>query len=357
MTLQVLPTRIYYPSTNLFTATASTILLDGDVDEIGMAFSFPKTGTCTGAAVTTGTVTTGELAVPFRVETIGADGNASGTLYHANATGTVDIADADDNVIKAPTFNGGTGFPCTVGDNAILRFKRNGTGSLVAQFRHASSFTNIGVASIPGVSDYNVTAGTTWTKVANAQPMLALNIGGWVAPGGCTGGITGVSATEAFQNDDERGILVNLPISARVVGVRFFGTIAAATTIKLSLYSAPAGTPVLEAETLEIDTDVFQTGAGNRVMEVFFTTPETLAANTDYVVALSPQGATNVNLPYFPSNNTYAAAYPTGSTGVWQARSNVGDAFVPNTGRIPPMSLIIDAIDSGSTKPPFIIGG
>jgi hypothetical protein len=356
--LQTLPARIFYPSLSLFTGSG-TIQINDDTDEMSYAFAFPKTGTCTAASLTTATITTGDTAVPFRVETVGTDGNASGTLYHANATGTMAIADADDNVVLPVSFNGGTGFPCTAGDIAILRWKRDsvcGTpcGDLNGQFRFATSFTSLNVASIPGVSDFNVTAGAAWTRQISSQPLLALNIGGWALPPGCLGGISGAAATDAFQLDDERGILINTPISMRVVGATFIGTIAAATTIKLSLYSDPTGTPDLETATATIDTDVFQTGVGNRGMAIYFTAPETLTASTDYVLALSPQGAVNVSITYFPTNATYAAAYHSGSTGVWQSRANVADAFTPNTGRIPIMALIVDQIDTGSAGGKFI---
>ena len=324
--------------------TVNGITVNDDTDEVGFVVECPKTGTLTSVAWTTATITTGEASVPLRLETIDASGNPSGTLINANGTGTVTIADGDDNVVKATSINGGTGISVTRGQIIAVRMKRNAIGAL-----NGAVFRTVGTVppapGFPSARDYNVTAGAAWTKLAGA-PMLAFNIGGWVSPLGCMGGVTTVGS-EAIASAAERGILINFPVSVRAIGAIFAMNATAATTVKASLYSAPTGSPVLAVSSNAVDTDAFSVTTA-RLSLILFTATFTLDANTNYVVALSPQDATTVSLQFLTSDATYAASYPSGSTGTWYARASGGaTSFTETTTRIPIVGLIIDGINTG----------
>ena len=75
-----------------------------------------------------------------------------------------------------------------------------------------------------------------------------------------------------------------------------------------------------------------------------FVSPATLSANTDYVLAISPQDANLTRVYYMPGNATYVAAYPNKT---WYGRANGASAFAETNTRIPCIWPIIDQVDSG----------
>lgn len=355
MALTALPSSLIVPWGNgslgiLSSAGAASVAsptINDDTDEVAFVVQIPKTGTLTALTFCTGTITTGESAVPVRIETVNTSGNPSGSLYTANATGTITIDAADDNVIKEVSINGGTGVSVTLGDIIAVRMKRNGSGALNGGvFKYLSSGS--AYSSLPLLQDYNIGGAAAWTKTT-ASPMLAFNIGGWIAPPGCVGAATATQSSEAFQTAAERGILVNLPVSCRAVGVIAQCALAAATSVKFTLYSDPAGTPASQATTVDIDTDIAQS-VNQRGVMALFNAPFTLAASTNYVLAMTPQGATNLSLAYYPANASYLAASPAGSTGTWWARANGSSAFTETNTRIPLIGLIVDQVDTGGSS-------
>lgn len=323
--------------------SVSSFTINDDTDKAVFVFTFPKSGTITELSFSTGTITTGENDVLVRIESLNASGNPSGNLYAANSSGTVDIVDGDDSVMKAVSINGGTGVTVTMGDMASIVIARNAAGSLNgAVFRYIQPPT-LGSS----VQDYNITTGTTWTKLYGC-PMLTLNISGWISPSGCYGGIYGNVASDSFATAAERGILINFPISVRAVGVKVIASFAAASTVKFQLYSDPTGTPSVVATTSVIDTD-YAYSTGSRSHSFRFTSSYTLAANTNYVLAMSPQDATSLGLSYFSCDSTYASAFGSGSTGVRYARENGVSAFSATTTQIPIIALIVDGVDVTSS--------
>jgi len=115
MALTALPGRLIFPWHALIAfagASFVSLTINDDTDEVAIIFQSPAAGALQTVAFLTGTTTTGENGVPGRLETLNASGNPSGTLIDSPtnvATGTVDIAAADDNVLKTMSINGGTG--------------------------------------------------------------------------------------------------------------------------------------------------------------------------------------------------------------------------------------------------------
>lgn len=92
---------------------ANQLTIDAPDEAMAMIFQVPKTGTCIGADFRTGTVVTG-ATVTVSLQTVDAiTGVPTGTLYHANATVTQVIGDADDATWFTVTW---TGFTVTQGD-------------------------------------------------------------------------------------------------------------------------------------------------------------------------------------------------------------------------------------------------
>lgn len=358
--LTSLPAPIIVPWAGPFsTVMGSTyFVIDGDTDELAYVVQIPKTGMLTQLAFATGTITTGDTGVLVSLDQLNTDANPSGAfgslLYKANSNGTVAIADSDDNVVKAVDINGGTGVSCTLGDIVAVRIKRPAsTGTLVGQFKVMQVPSEV----LPEVQDYNITAGTAWTKTA-WNPQLVFNIGGWIAPIGCIGGGSITISSESFASPAQKGLLVNYPVSVRAIGVAVQVIFPANSSVTFNLYSDPTGTPVQRAITPAIDTDLSTSVSAGRNMRSYFATPYTLAANTNYVLAMSPQDATSLYLQYLTVVATYAASNPTGPNGVMYSRADSsGGAFTATTTKIPIMGLIIDQVDTGGTSAPNFIAG
>lgn len=331
----------------------SYLTVNDDTDEMAYICQIPKTGTLTQLAFTVGTVTVADTAVPVRIVNLTTGGNPDdASLYKTSpdSTGTANISTS--STVVAASINGGTGVSCTLGDVIGVVIQRTAsTGTLNAQIK----YNQIPGNALPQIQDYNITAGTTWTKTVGS-PMLMFNIGGWTAPIGCSGGGLISLTSSTIASPAEAGILVNLPFSARAIGVAAQVIFPAASSAKFTLYSDPTGTPVSRAATPAIDTDISTSISAARPFRSYFTAPFTISANTNYVVAMSPQDATSLSLQYFSCNATYAASNPTGSGGVLYSRANsASGAFSPTTTNIPIMGLIIDQVDSGGTGGPNFI--
>jgi len=322
-----------------------------DADLAAVVFNIPISGTAwTGIQFSTGTITTGDTAALVRAVVVDGSGNPdNSTLYAANSNGTVNIASADDNVALACTnINSGTGVACTAGDLVAVTIGRTAaTGTLVGGVLRSSGSGSTSGFTIPNVQDYDITSAAAWTKTLQQWPILSLQIDGtWVPVDGCLGGVVS-QTTESFQSAAEKGILINLPVSVRIMGAVAAVGMTAATTVKMSVYSAPTTSPSLVVASAAIDTDTATVTTAD-LIRFTFTAPATLAANTDYVVALSPQGAVNVTLSYLVGNATYRAAYPTGTSGTWFTRASGGaTVFTETTTRVPSIGIVIDQISTG----------
>lgn len=98
------PGLIFLPSTAALGVGASALSMSALNQFVALNCQIPKTGTVTGLKFMTSTVTTGGT-ITGTIETI-ANAIPTGTLYDANATGTVVVANSDDSVEKTITFAG-----------------------------------------------------------------------------------------------------------------------------------------------------------------------------------------------------------------------------------------------------------
>ena len=139
-----------------------------------------------------------------------------------------------------------------------------------------------------------------------------------------------------YKNNDatkEYGNVLRFNTPVQLDGLYFFG-VASASTANLSmvLYSDPfaaaAGPTVDEAVSLDANTLGVVTGSA-RLLWVPFTVPRTLAANTDYVVALRPDAAVNISMTYVDEQTGDMAAMPLGAGcyGVSRGTIAAGTAF------------------------------
>lgn len=94
----------------------TAVLLDAEGESLTFVLFMPKSGTLNKIAIRTGTITTGG-SLSVRIESIDlSSGYASGTLKYTDATGTLVIADGDDNITKYCEINSTSGVEVARGD-------------------------------------------------------------------------------------------------------------------------------------------------------------------------------------------------------------------------------------------------
>ena len=117
------PNVIPFPLVNDFADTG--MLIDAADEAAAFIVQVPVTGTLTGFIAKLGTVTTG-ATIQCRLETVStADGKPTGTLYNANATGSLVVLATDDN--KVVSFSFGSSFTVTAGDIVAFIVKQPNT--------------------------------------------------------------------------------------------------------------------------------------------------------------------------------------------------------------------------------------
>lgn len=100
---QVLKGHQFFPSAECIYASPTAIAFASASDTMGTVFRAPKSGTILGFRFGTRSVTTG-ATLRCSLQTV-ANGVSTGTLIAAGASGTVVVANTDDNVIKTITFD------------------------------------------------------------------------------------------------------------------------------------------------------------------------------------------------------------------------------------------------------------
>lgn len=206
-------TEIHLPSmNNLGSTLANSSSMSATGDVFAAPTHSPQTGNVTGVKFATGTVTTG-CTVAVTIETVdSATGFPTGTLYHANATTTVVIANTDDNVLKTATFPGNV--PTTKGDPFAIVIRVSSGTPTTMNFRAMTLDT-----ALAPPSRYRVQAGTT-TLVSSQSPCMSLTYTtGEVAlqtglPHANSSNLTMSTTT----TPDEVGIKFTVPFNCRSTG-------------------------------------------------------------------------------------------------------------------------------------------
>lgn len=347
MTMQQLPSGLWVPH-NYY--TISNQIIDGDADYFTHIIESPAGGTLTQVAFGVQTVTVGDDTFSVRLETIDADtGNPTGTLIDSPtnaAYGTVDIADADDNKMIICDINGGTGVTVTAGQKIAVRLARTASSSANLRPSYNTAFPNGAVNGYP-YSTYDLSAGS-WTKVL-ASPSLALNIGGWKLPVGCTALPSYATLTADNPGTPEQyGNIVNEPYKRRAMGAFAYLIGGAANAFHFKLYSDPLGTPTEIATTAEHDADLGTSAASARQTALRFASPVVLEPNTNYGLVISPNvSGTNVTIYYFTIlHSSLSALWPMGANSYYCSRTDTG-AFATDNTRFTMIGLILDQLDDG----------
>jgi len=124
---------------------------------------------------------------------------------------------------------------------------------------------------------------------------------------------TGVNINSGTATADEYGNIFNLSTTYVAYGIYFNGLLASASTdYELILYSDPLGTPVAE-RTITVDATTVGGTAATQV-EVLFSVPFAIKANTNYAITCRPTTANNVTVYYLDALTTTAKLTMYGSS-------------------------------------------
>lgn len=219
------------------------------------------------------------------------------------------------------------GTPFTVADGDLLALCWHLTTTAGTPIVRVSTGATTSTLGFPVVT--LVTAGPTYAaQGALSNTLLTFDDGtlGWLRPTRIF--LAGDTASSAIGNGNILGNVFRVPFTCAIDAVA--GTLDPSTNaanFALELYSTPLGTPGL-VESVSHDANVTSAVASQRFYVRQFTTPRTLAANTDYAIGVKQTTATAVAVL---QHSVSAAAHfkPTGmGAECYSALSTAGAVFV-----------------------------
>ena len=273
------------------------VLLDATGEKAAVILRIPKTGTLHKVGFRTGTVTTGDdIKVSF--QDVAATGFPDET---ADQYRVVTIADANDDawfttgILSSDGTDTGTKRSVTKDQEIAVVFEFN---SYVAGNLYISNVSALGSAGLElyPYAAQKVGAGPTWAKVNSGAsiPLLALEYsdGSYAEFGSLP---FSVITAQGFKSDtagaDEYAMAFSLPFPCRIKGMGCIVDLD--SNADLILYE---GTTV--RATVSMDSDM-RASTSTGILEVMFTAPYTIAANTTYYAAVKPTTTTTMTINYF----------------------------------------------------------
>lgn len=224
--------RFHIPELSALGAAAATSSLNQAGDFFALLCEIPKSGNVTGIKFATGTVTTG-CTVSGTIETLNSTTSVpTGSLYHANATGTVVVANTDDNVIKTVTFVSAA--PVTIGDQVGICIRiSSGTPSGLG----LRGFDPIQQNSLP--ARYRVQSATATLSGTTASILLTYDTGDTVILGTSIFSNTSNLSLATNTTPDEVGSKFTCPFNLQSDGFMIrFGSDANVKAFDMVLYDS-----------------------------------------------------------------------------------------------------------------------
>lgn len=355
MALQSLNTILNWPGVCGRFAGAPTVgnvgsgAVDAAGEYIALVFAARQAMTISHVGFMTGTVA-GAATADVRIETVGATGLPSGSLWAANTNIVTGALTTNTWTLVALT----AAASIAAGDVVAVKIARDTGTSFVTR------------------------AVNNWNPMGQGLPYLAINQSGSAAKGAFAGGgttsiVVGSGATSfysinnaipfasvannAFNNTNgaRRGIRFQVPFICRAVGIRNYDN-ANAGDRNVAIFD-DAGSE-LNSSSKAYDGD-HAAIANTSVQDYMFDNPVTLSPGTWYRAVIEPSSATNCNISTItlPSAD-YRSATP---GGVNQHYTTFASAAWSDTATdtIALMDILIDQLDDGlsGTSRSFVIGG
>lgn len=328
----------------------TTGLIDAVNEKVGVVFTVPATGTLEAFGWGTRTVTNG-ATLDVRAETVdNATGNPSGTLLGTNSNASQVVANADDDHWFETVLT--TGPSVAVGDEAAFVVSNPGASAgtmQIAIFMDENSW-----------HPYTLLNTGAWAKQTFQGPCLAVRVSGtWYAVPGvvCPFSANSTVGISTGSTPDVAGLRFRVPVPMRVVGLWWKHDVDGDCVGKLVSddYNQGADTATLKVVTRSIRA-TNRAGSTPGLMEILFTSPADLSADTYYRLLLEPTTATTCPFYYFTSTTAnQIAALPGGSDfHMTAAKDPTGNASWTNYDngtdgyRKPLMGLLVGGFDDGA---------
>jgi hypothetical protein len=323
---------IFLPSTDASVIQSTALSMNTAADYFSLMCQIPQTGTITGMKFATGSVNTG-CTLTATIEGI-VDAKPDGVLYDANATGTVVVANTDDNVTKTVTFAGNVS--ATRGDFVAIRLTPSTGTPTAMQIR---TQTTLFTSGFP-YTQYYASATNTWSQAMMCYSLVYDT--GDVTPYGVT--FNNVNANVSISSSttpDEAGIKLTAPYSASVMGLFWRVTTGSnAQDVDLILYDEDDN--VLASQSFS--KEYFETASTNinNTVKLLLDANVAIKKGRVYRVVLKPTTTTTwTNM--FQTINNPEIQWDGDANAVYTTRTNAG-AWTDDSTKIAPLGMIIDQI-------------
>lgn len=314
---------IFYPDLRVNSSlSVSDTVLDAGNEKFGWAVRLDEDATVSKVGFRVGTVTTG-ATVDVRLETIGADGLPTGTLFGTNTNGSQVIADTDDNTFFLTSLTSSASL--SSGDQVAIVI----VNPSVSPGTFGVSRSLIGFISNYSLMPYGLAdlgGGWAQSEIANELLLVALEKsgGGYCRLAGAMGA-SSAGSTVSLKDDvspDEAGNRFTVPFRCRCVGIWNYAFLPAGADYQVKLYD---GSDNLLASSAVVDGDV-PVNSLTRTLSTGFTSPTVLERNTLYRFTVRSQTVSAAITVRSVAANTNAllGSFPGGASMYRTQRSNNG---------------------------------
>lgn len=311
----------------------ANLLLDASGEKAAVIFRVPKDGNIRKVHFRLGTVTTGQTLKASLQDVDPATGTPDGTV---DQSGTVTVADTDDNTWKTVTFGA---------DRAVTR-----GAWLACVIEFDSTVGNLNITKISSASlsqdAYTALYTGTWAKSSD-MPVLAIEY-----DDGSFGVMTSVqpfSSTNVVINTgttpDEAGVKFTLPFPAKCAGILYWGSAPASSDLDAVLYDSDGSTALATAS---LDADIVS-DTSLRLRLAPFSSEITLEKNVAYRAVIKPTTATSFTFRYALASNAAHLAQAPGGTGFHMTQRTDAGSWTDTTTQRPYMAILISQLDDGAS--------
>lgn len=314
----------------------------------GVAFIFARSSgdEIAGVGLRLGTVTAAEDLV-VSLETVGTDGQPTGTNYAGSTAGTLAAGSQSSDTTVEVTLGTATS-TAAAGDLLCVRVEFSSFSSGNLEIDTGGNLTTI--QAFPKVMH---DSGSGFAYQTGKMPMLYLRLagGGYEVPIGCVPpGTIGSSANiQSDTSPDEIAFQYTAPVTMRLIGVSFYGREFGSTELIDFEVFDDAGSPASQSNTTSMSHDTSQwTNQGG----VFALGQTTLTASSTYNISIfSNDASNNTTIYYFDvANAAHWGNYMQGIS--WATRTDAG-AFTETTTRKPLGGLWFDQITTSGSSVAF----
>lgn len=366
MTMQAIgllqwPTQMLAVNTTSAGLSNGTLTFDSTTDRLAYVSKALLADSISKLFFRLGTVTTGAV-LKLEIQSV-TNGRPSGSLIAAGASGTVTVADGDDNVWKSITI--GTPYTFSVGEDyaLVISYDSGTTPSML----FATVVTEMGGWSaglFPTLLQDTGAGSWNTSMIGRLEWVIEMTAAGGAVTHPGLFPLNGAGTVTSFNsgtNPNERAMKVVVPAKMRVIGMSIdLFNVAAGADITFSIWDStdnPGASPTPLAQA-SLDGDFAYSATADGIAHVFFPAPVTLDAGSAYYLGVKPTTANNIGLMELSAAGTGASSTGIRAFGIGTVTAHLSTrqwvstdpgAWTDTTTTLPAISLIVDQIDDGAS--------